>query len=232
MGLAGGGAFTNIDNKISDSGSTDVDSYEGLVYLSYHPESFYVDAAFTLGLNHYTSERDIEFGGIHRSAVAHPRGLQLTALVSGGYVYPLGGLEIVPLASLEYSHLNIERYDETGAGALNLTVNSQHYDLLQSGVGIKLVYPINDPNGSWTPEVHFKWLYDFVGDEQQTTSTFTLGGPLFATHGLEPAQSSFNVGAGFQMLLATNVSMLGNYDFEWKEDFYSHSGAVTVRVAY
>ena len=43
---------------------------------------------------------------------------------------------ITPLASLQYTHMNLDSYTETGAAPLNLSVNSQSYDFLESALGV------------------------------------------------------------------------------------------------
>ncbi len=74
------------------------------------------------------------------------------------------------------------------------------------------------------PELHAKWLYDFIGDRQETTSTFAGGGGSFATNGFEPEQNSFNAGAKLTLAAHNNWSLETNYDFEYKEDFMAHTG--------
>ena len=82
------------------------------------------------------------------------------------------------------------------ARALDLDVAAQDYNMAQTGLGAKIGYPIdfNSKFGKLTPEAKFKWLYDWVGDAQQATSTFTGGGGSFNTQGFTPAQSSYDFG--------------------------------------
>ncbi|MEF9438633.1 MAG: autotransporter outer membrane beta-barrel domain-containing protein [Candidatus Mariimomonas ferrooxydans] len=133
------------------------------------------------------------------------------------------------MASLRYTRLHLEGYTETNANSLNLKVDDQDYDFLQSGLGAMIAYK---DNTTFIPELHGMWLYDFIGDKQQTTSTFTGGGGSFNTNGADPAQHSFDIGAGLTLNTENNVSVVLNYDFEIKEDFYGHSGDVTVKYSF
>ena len=142
---------------------------------------------------------------------------------------PVNSWKLTPLASLEYSHLNIHGYTEEGAGALNLIVERQTYDFLELGLGTKLALPITNNSGTWRPEVHLKWLYDFVGDPIQTHSRFSGGGGSFSTNGLDPAQSALNAGAGITFCSKGNMTISATYDFIYKDDFFSHNGKAVLR---
>ncbi|MHB9099498.1 MAG: hypothetical protein ACYC5X_16920 [Syntrophales bacterium] len=53
-----------------------------------------------------------------------------------------------------------------------------------------------------------------------------------ATKGLEPAQSSYTVGAGLTLMTKSDVTFALNNDFEKKEDFSSHSDYVNLRYTF
>ena len=143
-----------------------------------------------------------------------------------------GDPTITPIASLNYVHTAIGKYIESGAGDLNLEVAEQDYNFLQMGLGGKISWDLMQNWGRLVPNMHARWLYDFIGDEAQTTSSFTGGGPTFTTTGYEPAQGSVNVGVGVDLLSKGNIAFLLNYDFETKEDFTAHYGSATVRITY
>ena len=232
VGFAGGYAATSVDGKNS-SGDTDVDSYIGTLYLGYDdPSPWYFNAGLTFTWNDYAGTRPIVFGAINRVAKADYDGQVYTGFFDLGYVIPLDRLNVTPIGSLTYSHLDIGKYTETEAGSLNLAVDSQSYDMLQSGIGLKVDTTMENASGKWVPEAHFKWLYDFVGDQAATTSTFTGGGASFDTNGLDPAQSSYNVGAGVTFYSKGNISVTGTYDLNLKDDYVSHTGLGTMRYAF
>ncbi len=229
LGFAGGYAASDVENK-GETGGTDIDSYQGTIYAGFGTKPLYVNTAFTFGWNSYDNTRNIAFAGVNRTATSDTDGQQYTALIDSGYVIQHEQWEITPLASLEYSHLNIDGYTETGANALNLTVDDQSYDFLQLGLGGKLALPIKDDSGTWIPEIHARWLYDFIGDEFQATSRFAGGGTAFTTNGLEPEQSALNAGGGLTFYSLGNVSLSATYDFTYKEDYNSHYAEAVLRV--
>jgi len=146
--------------------------------------------------------------------------------------FKASGLLLTPLVSVQAMRLNLDDYTETQAGALNLKVDRQRYNLFQTGVGAKVAYPVSKKNLKITPELHAKWLYDFAGDAQQATSTFTGGGASFVTTGFEPPRTSGNIGAKLTIMTESNWSVSLNYDFEMKQDFYSHNGWVNLRYEF
>jgi len=232
VGVGGGYAYTDIDTKSEDN-TSNVDTYQGMIYAGYADGSpWFFNGVFSFGWNEYDASRGITFGTFSRVAEANYDGQQYTGTVSGGYTFKATNslpFDVTPLASFQYSHLDIGSYSETGAGDLSLSVADQEYDQAQLGLGVKVSKAYKDRLGTFVPEVHAKWLYDFIGDEVNTTNTFTGGGASFNTRGFDPAQHSFNAGAGLTWYTNGNMSVDFLYDFELKEDYYAHSGSATLR---
>ncbi len=233
LGLSGGYAATGINSK-DNSGKTDIDSYQGTLYAGYidpeHP--YYLNGSFSFAYNKYEGKRHIAVGTITRTADADYDGQQYSVLLDGGYTFKAKPVNITPVASLQYMRLHLEGYTETGAGALDLNMNSQNYDMLQSGLGVKFDRAFETGSGTVIPEVHVRWLHDFIGDRQETTSTFAGGGGSFATQGFEPAQNALNVGAKLALITRGSWSIETNYDFEYKEDFAAHTGWAEARYKF
>ncbi|MFA5116750.1 MAG: hypothetical protein WC486_05655, partial [Candidatus Omnitrophota bacterium] len=69
-------------------------------------------------------------------------------------------------------------------------------------------------------------------DRQETTSTFSGGGGSFATQGFDPARNALDVGTKLALVTKDSWSFEVNYDFEYKEDFTSHTGWADVRYRF
>ena len=211
---------------------TDADSYQGSIYGSLAQDAYYLDAILSFSYNRYDASRHIVFGGINRTAKSNYGGHQYSGYIEGGYAFTVKGIVLTPLMSLQMMHLNLEDYTETEAGALNLKVDRQSYNLFQTGLGVKVAYPILKKNVSIIPELHSKWLYDFAGDGQQITSKFTGSGASFVTKGVDPSRSSGSFGAKLTMMTPSNWSVSLNYVFETKADFYGHHGWISLRYEF
>ena len=227
-GLNAGYAWDNIRTK--DSGArTTADNYEGGIYGSYARDAYYIDGFISFAYNRYDSSRHIAFGSIDRTPKANYGGQQYSSYLETGYTFKNKNVTLTPLGSIQYMRLHVNNYTEEDAGDIDLNAASQDYDMFQTGLGVKLAYKIKNKDYTLIPDIHMKWLYDFIGDNQQATSTFTGGGASFGTNGFSPAQSSYDFGTRLIILSRYSITLSLNYDFELKEDFYSHSGYADIR---
>ena len=233
-GLGSGYGQTFVRSK-DFSGRTDINSIPATIYCDYENNNlpFYIDAVFTFVYNLYTGSRQVTAGPtITRTASADYEGQQYSGYLEGGYSFFYKKLSLTPLASFQYMHLHTGSYTETGASALNLSVASQDYDMAQTGLGAKLACPFEQKCGTFTPDIHFKWLYDWVGDRQATTAGFAGGGTSFGTNGFAPAQSAYDFGARFDFKTKYNVTIGLDYDFLFKADYYEHYGTLNVKCSF
>ncbi len=80
------------------------------------------------------------------------------------------------------------------------------------------------------PEAHVAWLHEFMDEKQANTSTFAAaGGPSFATSGLDPSDDSLNVGASVAIYASDTIDVRAAYDFEYRNDYDSHTGQLVFR---
>ena len=224
IGLGGAYANTTIDGNNS-TGRTKIDSYQVTAYVSHAPGPWFVQGAVTAGADQYKGSRNIAFTGINRTASADYSGQQYSAVVMAGRHFYLNQTIVTPLASLQASRIRVESYTESGAGAANLRVNSQDYDFVQSTVGVKAERVIQANSGTFSPEVHFKWLHDFSSTTMQQDASFAGGGSSFRTQGITQDREMFNVGAGISFLSCNcgeNAwTVKGLYDYKWNQSDYS-----------
>lgn len=223
-GLGVGYANTTIDgNNIGDS--TKIDSYQLTGYLSHVVGTVFVQGALTAGVDQYSGSRPIAFPGVSRTASADYNGRQYTALVSAGKHFRFDQNTITPLASLQVSRVQVDGYTESGAGDINLRVDSQHYNFVQSSVGVKAERVIRSGNSTYSPEVHFKWLHDFRSTTMQQNATFAGSGATFSTQGISQDRDLLNVGAGITFLSCNcgdkTTTVKGVYDYKWNNSNYS-----------
>jgi len=150
--------------------------------------------------------------------------------VTTGYHLFTNGFTITPLASLQYTHENVDSYSESGAGALDLNVASQSYDFLESGLGVHAARPFGLSNGTLVPEVHTEWFHELLNPTLQNTSTFSGGSPATTTPGFSPADDTLDVGAGFTFLScncsARTWSLEAVYDHYFADEYSADQGMV------
>ena len=181
--------------------------------------------------NNYSSTRHIVFPGVNRTANADYSGQDYSAFASTGYHLPAQKFTVTPFASLQYTHMNLNSYTETGAGDIDLRVNSQNYNFLESGLGVKVERDFSYNGGVYAPEVHAKWLHELNNPTAKNTAAFTVAGaPSFTTQGLKPSDDTLDLGVGITLLSCScskkTWSVEAVYDHDWRNDGYSANQAM------
>ena len=224
IGVGGGYTRSAIDDNNSPS-NTDVDSYQVTGYFEYAPQPWFMRAALTAGVDRYESSRSVSFPGITRDVDADYKGKQYTGLLAVGKHFYYNETTITPLASLQATHIKVDSFNEKGGGDINLNVDSQDYDFLQSSLGVKVERVIKTSNGAVSPEAHVRWLHDFNSTTMEQTASFNGGGQSFKAQGIRQDRDLYNVGAGFTMFYCNcekNAwSVKGLYDYKWNDSEFS-----------
>jgi uncharacterized protein with beta-barrel porin domain len=228
VGVGIGYAQNQIDGNPIGTGSSDVDfnSYQATAYISHERGPWFVQGDVSLGWNDYSGRRNISFSGFNQTANSGFNGQNYTAFMTTGYHFLAREFTITPLASLQYTHINIDGYSETGAGDVNLKVNSQSYDFVESGLGAKVARPFLYRDGTYVPEVHFKWLHELYNPTLKNTAAFAAApSATFTTSGFSTADDTFDIGTGITLLSCScserTWSLEAVYDHYWRSDSYS-----------
>ena len=230
IGFGVGYARSNIDGRSFSSGSggssTNFDSLQATIYAGHERGPWFINGDVSLGWNNYSGTRSIVFPGLNRVASASYSGQNYAASVTSGYHFFARGLIITPLAALNFAHVDLGSYTETGAGDVNLRVKSQRYNFLQSSLGVNLALPFAYGERAMVPEVHVKWLHELINPAIGNTVAFTAAGsPNFAVPGLRAAADTINLGAGLTLLscacTAKTWALEAVYDYYARNDRYS-----------
>jgi uncharacterized protein with beta-barrel porin domain len=229
VGFGIGYARSTINDTMF-SANTSFNTYQATAYIAHETGPWFVDGDLSFGWNDYSGTRNIVFPGFNQTARANYSGQDYVAFLTTGYHLFTQGFTITPFASLQYTHMNLGGYGETGAGGIDLNVQSQGYDFLESGLGVKVARPLRYQYGTFVPEVHGRWLHDFVNPSVQNTAAFAVpGSSTFTTPGLKTASDTLNIGAGLTFLscacTARTWSLEAIYDFFWRDDRYSANQA-------
>jgi uncharacterized protein with beta-barrel porin domain len=226
-GVAIGYARSTIDGKIFEA-NTGFDTYQAMIYINHETKTWFADGDVSYGRSNYSETREISFPGIDRIADGKYGGNDTTAYLTTGYHFLTDGIAITPLASLQASFIGLNAYTETGAGDLNLKIDSQSYDFLESGLGVSVAdyFAMSDAIDG-LPELHFKWLHELVNPTLENTATFTAAGSTsLTTPGLRSAPDMLDAGAGLTLLSCASCgartwSVEAVYDYYWRNDDYS-----------
>jgi outer membrane autotransporter protein len=229
-GLGLGYARSTIKGK-SGNDSTGINTYQVTAYIAHEDGTWFANGDLSYGWNSYSGMRHIVFPGIDRRAFAKYSGEDFTSLLSIGRHFFLEDVTVTPQASLQATHVNLGDYTETGAGDISLKVASQNRDFLESGLGVNAARHFDlDDGRDLLPEVHAKWLHEFLNAPFSRSATFVApGSTSFDTFGLRPSPETINLGTGVTLLSCAcdtrSWSVEAVYDFYWRTRGYSaHQG--------
>lgn len=233
--LVAGAGFGFARGRITTDGAiinTDSDTFQGDLYAGLTRDEYYFGGILSLAYHQYNAWRHVRFGTMDRTASSSYSGLQYSAFLEGGRTFSSKGFFLTPLASLQYAEFHLDDYDEEGAGALSLQVDSQQYHLLQTGLGARLSRPMKQEGFTMIPELQVRWLYDFAADSPETTAGFREEDGSFVSRGPNSPKSGFTAGASLTLDTTSNVTVVMGYDYEWKKGFAGHSGRIEVNFAF
>ncbi|CAH1692445.1 Outer membrane autotransporter protein [Hyphomicrobiales bacterium] len=231
-GLSLGAFFAYLKNTIDGSwsevpGTLDVSSYLLGTYGTYalgHDIS--LDLRLDVGLNTNDTSRTIQFmgstaSGDYNSYSAHA-GLGLRRTIAFG-----DKAIVTPSLRLDYLQINAGDYAESGAGALDLRVNSQFYQELNMTADLKVDYKLTD---TMALTMHGGVGYNVLDNDTRITSSFA-GGGSFVTYGPDVSPWLFSAGAGLVGHNATDTSIGVHYNIQASPTGYlNQTGSVIFKM--
>lgn len=232
VGLAYSYGVSDVDMNGSQARNTlDIDSHQITFYGSYELENYYIEGSLGIAKNSYDSVRDISF--MSTQARGNWDGWQTTARVSGGYDIPVAnGAIFTPVGLAQYTYLDQDSYTETGAGALNLAVDSNDTDAFTLGIGGKLSKEMEVNSTTVIPELSAMWLHDVTGNRVSTTAQFANDSGKFTTEGADPEENALQVKAGITILSDSSMTLSAMYDGEFRDDYESHGFTLNARYEF
>lgn len=230
VGLGTGYAHSHVHRK--EGNNTNIQTYDATAYVSYDPTNWYVDGAVSFDYNRYRDARHIRFDDINRTAKASYGGQQYSAFVAAGYRYYNRWCGIItPIAGLQYSCIHVNPYHEHGAGDLDLHVQHQTYNFLESSLGLKFSKLIQTCRGAFVPEIHALWLHDFFGDDMSLKTTFSgvaTEAGTFKTKGPAQDRNWGDVGISLSFISCMKLAVQLAYNFEFSRNYHSNEGLIKI----
>lgn len=231
MGLAVSYADTEVDSNNANRTNTNIKSYQATLYGNYNFNNGHTYFTGMLGYaygDNDTTRHDV--GGVAGLTAKGDFGSSqfLAQIKAEGGGHHIGRfMKLQPNLLANYVHYNPDDYTETGAGGASLVVSNDSSNIFELGGGLSANWKLMHVDGSvLKPEIHIGYRYDLIGDAVATTSSFTGGGASFETEGADPAQGTFNIGAGVQYYSTDSWELSANYDLTVKSDYTAHAGLV------
>jgi uncharacterized protein with beta-barrel porin domain len=227
MGLAVFYSGTKVDEIGTGANSNqDIEGYGVLLYGTYRPEDFYVNATLGYGMNEYDSRRSAA-GGIN---TANYDGTQFMARAEVGKVFTEGAWDLSPHVGLRFNKVDIDGYTETGI--LPTTVGSQSLTSLRGVLGLSGRYTHTLEDGAkLIPEAYVRGLQELADPNEAITGT-VVGGGTFVSQTAERDKFSYAAGAGVTYEMNDQFSVRFLYDGEFQTDYQEHSITAAIRYQF
>jgi uncharacterized protein with beta-barrel porin domain len=217
--------YNHSDAKTDSQGShVRADTYSPGLYGTFFDGGFYVNGLFTYGFNKYSNDRVIDLGGGSATAQSSPGGTQYSGALDFGYDFHPGRdrhWTLGPDLGLQYTHLDVDAFSESGAGPADLAVSSQSANSLRGRLGGHLLYQLRSGSIVFAPDVFAAYQHEFLNDTFGLTSQFDIPGTTpFAIQGTHPGRDSALVGIGASATFDNDLALYLNYIAEVSTDDY------------
>ena len=225
FGLSGSVTTLSSKDNTVQADTVDIKSGQVTFYTWLEPiENVYIDAMIGLASHKYKTERNIIAGDFYRTATAKFYGLNYGAQVDAGYVFLSGDYYVVPFVRGKYTYLNIDNYSETGADALNLSVNNRALTEMIAGAGLRLALKRDYIEAVYVPEIDLMVAYDFSGQAQSMVTTFLGGGGSpFYINSIAPAQMIYMLGLGINAYTSDQYSFRVKGNLERRDEYFGYN---------
>jgi outer membrane autotransporter protein len=203
------------------------DTIGGGLYSGYRNGGFYGNGLLTYAKNNYDTTRNIVLTNFARTALGKTDSDQYGINIDGGYDHHLNdNLTFGPLAGLQYVNLNVNGFNETGAGAANLAVSSQEVNSLRSRLGFRMDYHRKvSKEVSFAAEGRVAWQHEFLDDSRAITSSFIGGGLTpFSVKTANPERDAALVGVGIDFTFRDRMTIYADIDAQvGQANYYEYS---------
>ena len=234
--------YSRIDGEFDLGGDFSTDSYGGLVYASLRPlTNLFVDLVGGYARKDFSVDRLVTAtpvtGPISETLRADTDGDEFKAGVLAGYDFVIRNLTVGPRVGLNYRHLSVDGFEESGSGAtgLELAYDSQNQESLTSRVGVYGSIAISTRVGVFIPQASFDYIHEFLDDQRSIRFHFVgdADETRFRFQTDRPDRDYFHVGAGLVVALPGNFYPFVNYRaLLGYEDETSHVVTAGLRVAF
>ena len=231
--LLGVGVIYSSSNIKGSDGlkKTNIDNYQFNLYSGHNFDQFFINNVAGFGFNRYHSSRSIPVAGVMANAKYNGKTYMARSEIGTNHKLE-NDFILTPTLMITGARNTIDRYEEGGAGTLNLNVKNNSTNFLEGRVGtaISKNYSISDK--IIVPSFSVSYGYDFIGSKQKTSANFIGQSSTFSSSGAKIAQGSLRLGAGLKLYQIDYFTLSADYGFEHRSKFDSHTGSLRGRYSF
>jgi hypothetical protein len=228
VGVTAGYSSIETDLDRSNAGQTDLDAYHVGVYAAHREGAFFVSGqlGYTSSDVEAVRSTNLGFGTIRSDFDVDGFSAQLNvsydiSLGGGGY--------LAPLAGIHYSSFSTDDFVEDGG--LDLLIDVENTDVFEGRLGFLIGAEKKRDSGSLF-DVYGKAAYVTNFSDSATNIIASFGTQNVVLQGLETIDERVELGAGFTVHGANNLSVGASIDGEVASDYSSIGGTVRVKFRF
>lgn len=235
FGVAYGYAKTSVNGNTDLSGTEQRANIDSHVISAYGSKDIGGNRTFSfqgdVGMNDSKSTRHIDFGGLNRTARADYRTYSAHMGAAIAQLFELNEkTTLTPALRADYTRLKSESYNESGAGALNVNVDSNKTDAFVIGADAYLQHRFSTTSRI---DANFGVGYDTINKQGNIVAAYAgAPGQSFVTTGIDHSPWLVRGGIGYSMLAANGTEISFRYDAEGRSDFLNHTASVRAKWAF
>jgi uncharacterized protein with beta-barrel porin domain len=227
--------YGHTDATLDTIGSkANVDTYSPGVYAGYSNHGWYANALASYGFSDYRQNRAVSISSFDGNAHSSPDGDQIVGNLDGGYEFHRGNWTFGPSLGLQYVHLDVDGYSETGLPGANLTVDEDQSDSLRSMLGGRVSYAVKSGSLIFTPHLSASWQHEFMDQSRGLTSHFNdLGAGSFAVSTSNPSRDSALVDVGLDARIDDSLTVFTEYITQaGQSNYFGQSVQAGVKIGF
>ena len=204
-------------------GHTNLNNAQGAIYGVYRGNGYYVCADFIGGGSWSKFNRSIDFGALSRTAESNPGLSQGTFYGEIGIDYCICDVLYQPFLGIEAGYYQSKHLHESGADALNLSIRTKSFNLINTSLGVHLKTTYED----FVFRGDAAWLHCFNDLKTNLTNEYLSFGTPFSIKGIEQGQN----GIWGVLNVSRNVDIF-NFYLELSGEAWNHWSAFGVDVGF
>ena len=219
-----------VDARLS---SMSADAFNVGTYGGWTQGPWSLAGALAYSANSISTERQIVFGGINRTARA---GYWAHAIgFSGEAAYGVDLTEdttVSPLFTLDAGWSGHAGFTETGAGALNLTAAGENALHLDGGLGLAVSHVMRTETGEVTVDGRLLWQHALVNTSPSQALAFAGSPTAFTVSAPDAGRDRLQLGLGLTLEPVENTTIRAGYSGLFSGNQHSHSANLDLAVRF
>jgi outer membrane autotransporter protein len=233
LGMAGSYTYSHL-NWTQSAGHVNTNSYYGGLYMKWLKGRGYINATLLGAYTHYQTHRHLHFAAIDRYATSSHHGWQGLAGLEGGVNFAYGDhMQITPFIREDYVYLSTQGFVESGANSLNLRVEGNQNQIIQSEIGVswvgRYVYKNSSRSGTFVPRIKLSYINDAPLNSHHLHASFVDSDCNFTAQGLSFKQNLGAVSLGLTHLNSDDtMGVTLRYDGQFGSNFYTQEANIAL----